>query len=131
MLVRSIILKTSALKPVERMVRQWRMFRPLVKRFIAGDTLPEALAASKVLLDKGFYVTLDLLGENTKTEAEAMAAKSSYIEMLEAIAQAVPSPIPTAPVAAGVPEPAVVIHGQPSNLGSRISNRGSSDHSSF
>ena len=53
MLGRSFILKTSALKPIERMVRHWRIFRPLVKRFIAGDTLEEALQASKALLDKG------------------------------------------------------------------------------
>ena len=113
MIVRSFILKTSSLKPVERMVRHWRMFRPLVKRFIAGDTLEEALVASKALLDKGFFVTLDCLGENTKTEKEAQAAKATYIRMLEAIAKAVPSPIPTAPAAAGV-----------TNLGSGISDRG-------
>ncbi len=90
MIVRSFILKTSALKPVERMVRHWRMFRPLVKRFIAGDTLPEAIEASKALLDKGFFVTLDYLGENTKTDLEAMAAKKAFVEMLEAINKAVP-----------------------------------------
>jgi proline dehydrogenase len=102
MLVRSLILKTSSRKSVERMVRHWRMFQPLVKRFIAGDTLAEALQASKALLDKGFFVTLDYLGENTSTEAEAFAAKKTFIEMLEAIAKAVPNPIPTAPVSAGV-----------------------------
>lgn len=92
MLLRSLILKTSALKPVERGVRRSRLFRPLVKRFIAGDTLAEALPASLALMEKGFYVTLDCLGENTKTEAEALAAKKTYIEMLEAIAAAVESP---------------------------------------
>src|SRR5689334_11062352 len=97
MIVRSFILKTSALKPVERMVRQWRMFRPLVKRFIAGDTLEEALAASKVLLDKGFFVTLDYLGENTKSEKEAFAATQTFIQMLQAIAKFAPNPIPSAP----------------------------------
>jgi proline dehydrogenase len=102
MLVRSIILKTSSLKLVERMVRHWRIFRPLVTRFIAGDTLDEALRASRALLDKGFLVTLDYLGENTKTEAEATTAKRTFIEMLEAIAKAVPSPIPTSPVSTGV-----------------------------
>src|SRR5947199_9796717 len=101
MLVRSLILKTSSRKPVERIVRRSRLFRPLVKRFIAGDTLAEALDASKVLLDKGFFVTLDYLGENTSTEAEALAAKATFIEMLEAIAKAVPNPIAAAPAAAG------------------------------
>ena len=118
MIVRSLILKTSSRKSVERMVRRSKLFRPLVKRFIAGDTLDEAIAASKALLDKGFFVTLDLLGENTKTESEAIKAKNSYIEMLEAIAKAVPTPIPTPPAAAGA-----------SNLRSGIADRGSSESS--
>jgi proline dehydrogenase len=85
MLSRTLILKTSALKPVERLVRKSFLFRPLVRRFIAGDTLEQALTASQALLDKGFKVTLDNLGENTSTEAEAMQAKSTYIQMLDRI----------------------------------------------
>lgn len=106
MLVRSFILKTSAMKPVERMVRRSRLFRPLVSRFIAGDTLDEALTASKALLDKGFKVTLDFLGENTSTSTEAEQAKRTFIQMLEAIAKALPTPLPSAPVpvAPGGPE---------------------------
>lgn len=85
MLSRTLILKTSALKPVEKLIRRSFLFRPLVKRFIAGDTLEEAMAASQALLDKGFLVTLDNLGENTSTEAEALQAKSTYIQMLDRI----------------------------------------------
>lgn len=87
MLARSLILKTSALGPVERMVRKSRLFRPLVSRFIAGDTLEEAIKVSEELVGKGLLVTLDYLGENTKSEAEALAAKATYIQMLERIAQ--------------------------------------------
>lgn len=102
MLVRSLILKTSAMKPVERTVRGSRLFRPLVSRFIAGDNLEQALAASQALLDKGFMITLDYLGENTKTEAEALEAKKAFIRMLESISKVTPARIPAAPVAAGV-----------------------------
>jgi proline dehydrogenase len=86
MLARSFILKTSALRPVESMVRRSFLFKPLVKRFIAGDTLEEALAASEELVAKGFFVSLDYLGENTKSEAEALEAKATYTRMLEQIA---------------------------------------------
>src|SRR5579862_7648883 len=85
MLSRTLILKTSALKPVEKLIRKSFLFRPLVRRFIAGDTLEEAMSASQALLDKGFGVTLDNLGENTSTEAEALTAKSTYIQMLDRI----------------------------------------------
>lgn len=95
MLSRTLILKTSALKPVEKLVRKSFFFRPLVRRFIAGDTLDEAMASSQVLLDRGFKVTLDMLGENTKTEAEALAAKSTYIAMLDRIGAQTAEPVET------------------------------------
>lgn len=85
MLARSLIIKTSSLPAVERMVRQSKMFRPLVSRFIAGDTLEEALLACQELVRKGLFVTLDVLGENTSSNDEAQAAKATYIRMLERI----------------------------------------------
>lgn len=94
MLSRTLILKASGWSPVEKMIRRWFLFRPLVRRFIAGDTLDEALSASKALLDKGLKVTLDYLGENTKSESEAFAAEKTYIEMLERIPSALPPDAP-------------------------------------
>jgi proline dehydrogenase len=85
MLSRTLIIKTSGWKPVEKLVRKSFLFRPLVKRFIAGDDLETAMAAAQALLDRGFGVSLDNLGENTKTDAEALQAKSTYIQMLDRI----------------------------------------------
>ena len=82
---RTLILKTAALKPVETLVRKSFFFRPLVSRFIAGDTLAEAMEASSKLIEKGLSVTLDYLGENTHSEAEALDAKAKYCEMLDVI----------------------------------------------
>lgn len=86
MLSRSLILKTSALPPVERMVRKSFLFRGLVKRFIAGDTLEEALDACDALMARGFLCTLDLLGENVKSMDLAVASKDAYLRMLDAVA---------------------------------------------
>jgi proline dehydrogenase len=58
-----------------------------VHRFIAGDTLDEAIKASEDLLAKGLKVSLDYLGENTTTEREALEAKATFIKMLERIAE--------------------------------------------
>ncbi len=85
-LARAFVIKTSALSPVEKLVRRSFLFKPLVSRFIAGDTLEEALKASEQLLAKGMKISLDYLGENTLNEAEALSAKHKYIEMLERIA---------------------------------------------
>lgn len=82
---RSLILKTAALKPVESLVRRSFLFRPLVRRFIAGDTLQEAMAACEELAKRGFLTTLDYLGENTSSEAEANQAVATYMGMLDTI----------------------------------------------
>ena len=86
-LARTLVLKTSGLAPVKSLIRKSFLFRPLVKRFIAGDTLEEALKASEPLLAKGMKLSLDYLGENTASEQEALEAKATYIKMLERISQ--------------------------------------------
>ncbi|MDR3691930.1 MAG: proline dehydrogenase family protein [Fimbriimonas sp.] len=85
-LARSIVLKTAGLSPVKYLIRKSFLFRPLVRRFIAGDTLEEALKSCEAILAKGQMVSLDYLGENTASEQEALQAKSTYIQMLQAIA---------------------------------------------
>ena len=86
MFTRSLILKTSSLAPIQSLVRHSRLFRPLVSRFIAGDTLEQAIPAVEALLAKGLWVSLDYLGENTQTEAEAIRAKDTFEAMLRRMA---------------------------------------------
>ena len=65
----------------------------LIQRFVAGETLPEALAAAQGLQTHQINTAMDLLGENVATEAEADAAASAYIAVLEALAvSGLPSP---------------------------------------
>ncbi len=84
-LARNLVLKTSGLKPVEALVRKSFLFRPLVTRFIAGDTVEEALKESESILGNGPRITLDYLGENSHTEAEALASCATYATMLDKI----------------------------------------------
>ena len=86
MLFRTLILKTSALRPVKSLVTRSFLFRPLVRRFIAGETLEEAMTAAEALADTGLMVTLDLLGENVATIEEAERSTAAYIEIVERIA---------------------------------------------
>lgn len=87
MLIRSLVLKVAGWGWMESLVRKSFLFKPLVSRFIAGDTLADGMKASEDLLSRGFYVSLDLLGENVSTKEESDSAKASYIEMLHAIAK--------------------------------------------
>lgn len=100
MLSRSLVLKVSGWRPVERLIRS-RLFRPFVRRFVPGETVPQAIAEAERLAAQGYHVSLDLLGENTTSEAEACAAAATYAEMIHAIA-ASPCSAPLAGKAGGI-----------------------------
>lgn len=85
MLFRTLILKSAALPPIEKFVKRSRLFRPIVNRFIAGETLTEAMKTAESLADQGFFVSLDLLGENVATAEEAVLATQNYIDLLNEI----------------------------------------------
>ncbi|MCA2959995.1 MAG: proline dehydrogenase family protein [Silvanigrellales bacterium] len=55
------------------------------RRWISGTTMPEALERVKALNARRVSATLDLLGENITSEAQARACTSEYIRMLESI----------------------------------------------
>lgn len=58
------------------------IFLFLARRFIAGETFEEAKEVVKRLNDKGFSVTLDILGESVTNKEQAEKARDSYIELL-------------------------------------------------
>src|SRR5260221_4357321 len=60
----------------------WRFAR----RFVAGETLDDAINATKVLNEKKLLVTLDHLGENVFTEADANRSAQAYLDLLDRIA---------------------------------------------
>jgi proline dehydrogenase len=59
--------------------------RPLSARFIAGMSLPEALAAVKSVNQQGMTVSLDHLGEDITSLAEAERFREIYIQTLREI----------------------------------------------
>ena len=54
-------------------------------RFIAGETIDEAVAAVRELNASGMDATLDFLGENVNSRAAAQATSEAYTEALDAI----------------------------------------------
>src|SRR5689334_11104395 len=55
------------------------------RRFIAGETVEEAVHAVRDLPGKGLLLTLDYLGESVASAAEASAAAADYVKIIEAI----------------------------------------------
>ena len=60
--------------------------RTLAGRFVAGDTLDEAVVASERLNEQGLRVSLDLLGEEVQDKEMALAATDAYVDAVRRIA---------------------------------------------
>jgi proline dehydrogenase len=70
-----------AQKLITRSKLAWRV----ASRFVAGDTLQEAVQAIRALNRTGILATLDQLGENTTTLPQAAQAESDIMKTLDAI----------------------------------------------
>jgi proline dehydrogenase len=60
--------------------------RRVVDRFVAGQTLDDALAVARALHADGIQVTLDHLGEDITDRAEAVRTRDAYLAALEGLA---------------------------------------------
>lgn len=84
---REVVLGLGGNPVVEGMIKRYGM-QLGAARFVAGNTLPEAIERIREINGRGIMVTLDHLGESVRSEAEAIDAKNSYLAMLDAIHQA-------------------------------------------
>ena len=69
-----------------RFVRHNGLARRFASRFVAGETVDTALAATRALNAQGISVSLDLLGESVTSAAEADATADQYVALLDRIA---------------------------------------------
>ena len=83
MLVRNFIFWLSTKRSVTNGIARRGMQQGFARRFVAGESLEEALAASQELCSQGRNVSLNHLGENVTSEAAAREVCSSYIRMIE------------------------------------------------
>jgi proline dehydrogenase len=72
--------------PIRSTFTNTRAGQALVRRFVAGDTLAEAIGAATTLNRQGMKVSLDFLGEEVHTADEVEAALASYVACLDEIA---------------------------------------------
>jgi proline dehydrogenase len=86
MSTRSFTIALAESPAVKGLFEKQGMKNPLVRRFIAGVTLREALLVAKELQDDNMKCALDLLGENVLTAEEANTATESYLEVIRQIA---------------------------------------------
>ena len=84
---RAIFLALSQSPTLKRLASRYGMSSPasFARRFIAGETIEEAVEAGRALQSHGLLLTLDYLGESVATLDEATAATREYLRILDAI----------------------------------------------
>jgi len=80
-----LVLMITGWGPVRRMFTSGRWGRRVAMRFVAGETLDEAVAVARDLNAQGFLVSLDLLGEHVTDAALASQSAADYGVCLDRI----------------------------------------------
>ena len=83
--MRSFFLMLSRSERLRDVAVRFGPARAMARRFIAGETREEAVAAVQALNEQGLLGTPDHLGENVNTEAEARAAAAEVLQLLDAL----------------------------------------------
>ena len=84
-MMRRLFLYLSKRPALRRWMEAWPPSHKVTRRFVAGDTLEEALGVCERLQSEKVFSTLDHLGENVSTLAEASASCDAYVSALEQI----------------------------------------------
>jgi proline dehydrogenase len=86
-MLRATLLKLSQSQRFAQWVTSNGTTRRMARRFVAGETLDEAVEAARVCNSAGMLVSLDYLGENCSTISDAQRARDAYLGIYERIAQ--------------------------------------------
>lgn len=79
------LLAVTSRSPVRRLFTELGPGRALAMRFVAGETLDDAVRAARELNRAGMAVSLDHLGEHVADPQMAMGARKDYLALLERI----------------------------------------------
>ena len=102
-MLRRFFITLSHSEAMRRLVTDFGPARGTARRFIAGETLDEAIAVVRGLNAKGILATLDHLGENVASREDAQRAAREYEDILQRIAaEGVQSTISVKPTHVGL-----------------------------
>ncbi len=84
--MRALLLFLSRREGLKNFVLRFGIFRRAAWRFVAGENLDDAVAAVREANRRGIRASLDLLGENTRSQEDAERAAGEVVAMLDRIA---------------------------------------------
>jgi proline dehydrogenase len=85
-MLRSLFISLSTNKPFRKFSERSSLGRRVSRRFVAGMSVEEAIAAAQQLNSEGIVVTLDSLGESVTDAPHAEASAAIYHRLLDEIA---------------------------------------------
>lgn len=86
-MIRATLLKLSESQAFARWVTSNATTRRMARRFVAGETLDEAIAVARACNQLGMLASLDYLGENASTTTEAQHSRDAYLQVFERMAR--------------------------------------------
>ncbi|MEI2642251.1 MAG: proline dehydrogenase family protein [Candidatus Nanopelagicales bacterium] len=87
-MIRRTLLGLSRQKKIAEISANAPVTRNVVKRFVAGETEPDAVRAAGELAGEGLLSTIDHLGEDTLDLAQATATRDAYLRLLKGLDEA-------------------------------------------
>lgn len=84
-MLRTSLLAAARSPLARKAVERNPLTRPVVNRFVAGAHTPDAVAATRALVDSGRAVTIDYLGEDTTDISDATHTVDAYVTLLHAL----------------------------------------------
>jgi proline dehydrogenase len=84
-MIRRFLLYLSAAGWARGMVTRVGLARRVARRFIAGETIDDAVQATRALNQQGLLVSLDYLGESVEKAEDTHAVVSTYRSVIERI----------------------------------------------
>ncbi len=84
--MRSVLLTISHWRWLGRLAIRLPFTRPMVSRFVAGESLADAIPALRAAGAAGFHSTVDLLGESVKAADICRVAADRYVAALDTLA---------------------------------------------
>ncbi|MFT4110368.1 proline dehydrogenase family protein [Propionicimonas sp.] len=87
-LLRTGLLAVARSERVKALAVRLPLTASVVARFVPGETVADCLAAVRSLAAEGLSATIDFLGEDTTSPAQAAAVRDGYLEVLNQLARA-------------------------------------------
>ena len=84
-MLRNLLIRLSKSQLARRWISSFPPSRRVAQRFVAGETLADAVRTVQTLNGQGRLATLNHLGEHTETEADAHRTASEYADILKTI----------------------------------------------